>query len=105
MSSCASLMQSEPETHCYLSALIIISHKMWDVNDLFAHVTEIDGTRNMQHVLRVAVFVLRVSLGVRRFPLLSRDSAVFSWPKTVPPPRCGGESLLNPHRWGKNTLK
>ena len=37
--------------------------------------------------------------------VLSRDSAVFSWPKTVPPPRCGGESLLNPHRWGKNTLK
>jgi len=83
MSSCASLMQSEPETHCYLSALIIISHKMWDVNDLFAHVTEIDGTRNMQHVLRVAVFVLRVSLGVRRFPLLRcRDTQATCHPGT-----------------------
>ena len=37
--------------------------------------------------------------------LLSRDSAVFSWPETTLPPRCGGESLRNPHRWGQNTLK
>jgi hypothetical protein len=36
---------------------------------------------------------------------LSRDSAVFSWPETTLPPRCGGESLRNPHRWGQNTLK